>query len=274
MALLLARSILENGGVYEPQVAARAYVYWLRSQPFDIGHTTATALRGFAAAASRGGDLLEAGRRAASPESQANGSLMRISPLAIWGHALPPQRLAELARAESELTHPHRVCQDACAVYTVTVARAIATGATAEVLYRFALEWVRSEQYEDSVVAALAGAAEPVEQQPALDGDQQGWVLLALRNAFHQLLHAPSFEEGLVRTVMRGGDTDTNGAIAGALLGAVHGYRAIPSRWSRAVLTCRPVEGTSQPRPPSCWPVDALVLAERLAANGAAAASR
>ena len=58
-----------------------------------------------------------------------------------------------------------------------------------------------------------------------------GWVLIALQNALYQLLHAATLEEGVVDTVMRGGDTDTNGAIARALLGAVHGRGAIPARW-------------------------------------------
>jgi len=31
--------------------------------------------------------------------------------------------------------------------------------------------------------------------------------------------------------VSRGGDTDTNGAVAGALLGARHGKGRIPERW-------------------------------------------
>jgi len=57
---------------------------------------------------------------------------------------------------------------------------------------------------------------------------QNGLVLIGLQNAFYQLLHAPSFEDGVVDTVMRGGDTDTNGAIAGALLGAVHGRAKVP----------------------------------------------
>ena len=30
-----------------------------------------------------------------------------------------------------------------------------------------------------------------------------GWILIALQNAFYQLLHAPSLEEGVVDTVMR-----------------------------------------------------------------------
>jgi dihydroxyacetone kinase-like predicted kinase len=39
-----------------------------------------------------------------------------------------------------------------------------------------------------------------------------GWVLIAFQNALWQMLHAPSFEEGVVDTVMQGGDTDTNAA--------------------------------------------------------------
>jgi hypothetical protein len=93
-----------------------------------------------------------------------------------------------------------------------------------------------------------------------------GWVLIALQNAFYQLLHAVNLEEGVVDTVMRGGDTDTNGAIAGALLGAVYGRRAVPSRWIATLLSCRTLtgSGTEHPQPPEFWPVDVMELAEAL----------
>ena len=96
---------------------------------------------------------------------------------------------------------------------------------------------------------------------------QQGWVLIAFRNALWQLLHAPNLEEGVVDTVMRGGDTDTNAAIVGALLGAVYGRNAIPNQWLQHLLNCRPLLGQPhvlRPRPECFWPVDALQLAERL----------
>ena len=100
---------------------------------------------------------------------------------------------------------------------------------------------------------------------------QQGYVLVALQNAMYELLSASTVEEGVVRTVGRGGDTDTNAAIAGALLGAAHGREAVPASWRRAVLTCRPLEsvGARRPRPVEMWPVDALELAERLVAGDA-----
>lgn len=55
---------------------------------------------------------------------------------------------------------------------------------------------------------------------------------------------------------MRGGDTDTNGAIAGALLGTVHGRDAVPARWTTDLLSCRPLaeSGTRHPMPVEFWP--------------------
>jgi ADP-ribosylglycohydrolase len=71
---------------------------------------------------------------------------------------------------------------------------------------------------------------------------------------------------------MRGGDTDTNAAIAGALLGAVYGRDGVPAQWTEAVLNCRPdpmYRKVLHPRPRCYWPVDALELAENLLRAGA-----
>jgi hypothetical protein len=83
-------------------------------------------------------------------------------------------------------------------------------------------------------------------------------------------LHAAGPEDGIVDTVRRGGDTDTNAAVAGALLGAVYGQEAISERWTKVILACRPEAdrpGVRRPRPPELWPGDALELAEGLAGN-------
>lgn len=87
---------------------------------------------------------------------------------------------------------------------------------------------------------AIYGVAEA---PPAGYVQQQGWVLIAFRNALWQLLHAPSLEAGVVGTVTRGGDTDTNAAICGALLGAVYGIDAFPAQWLDRVLNCQPKSG-------------------------------
>jgi hypothetical protein len=97
-----------------------------------------------------------------------------------------------------------------------------------------------------------------------------GWVLVALQNAFFHLAKS-DFEESLVATVAAGGDTDTNAAICGALLGAALGRQAIASRWILPVLACRSTvdAGAPRPRPATYWPDDVLELAEALLASGA-----
>jgi ADP-ribosyl-[dinitrogen reductase] hydrolase len=93
---------------------------------------------------------------------------------------------------------------------------------------------------------------------------QQGWVLIAFQNAFRHLAIGTPIEDALIE-VSKGGDTDTNAAICGALLGAVQGRAAIPVRWSMAVLACRPFgESARQPRPARYWPDDVPLLAEAL----------
>ncbi len=59
------------------------------------------------------------------------------------------------------------------------------------------------------------------ECKEVINGDSKcmGYLGVALQGAFHELLHANSFTEGLLNTIKRGGDTDTNGCIVGSMLG-------------------------------------------------------
>jgi ADP-ribosylglycohydrolase/fructose-1,6-bisphosphatase/inositol monophosphatase family enzyme len=245
MALMLARSLVEQNG-WNHDATLGAYLHWYNSSPFDMGRTTSSGLSGHPIQASK-----------------ANGSLMRISPLGIWGWDLPPDQVAAAARADSALTHPNPVCQDACAVFVVALAYAIRTGNSPEATYQFALDWAVASAIHPEVLAALKNAATDT---PDCDGGEKFLALVAFQNAFYRLLKTTSFEKGVEDTVMAGGDTDTNAAIAGALLGAVHGRDAVPIQWQRMVLSCRPLPapGVAHPRPTEFWPVGALEIAENL----------
>jgi ADP-ribosylglycohydrolase/fructose-1,6-bisphosphatase/inositol monophosphatase family enzyme len=267
MALMLARSIVA-GGRYDPRAAAEGYAWWYDSRPFDMGMTTSIALCAASAALRGGGDPVRAARSAANVSSQANGALMRVSPLGVYAHAMDAEALAQLARADAELTHPHPVCGDANSVFAVAIAHALRTGDGPKQVFRFAADWAASHKIHTDVRLALAAA----EIGPPVDYfTKMGWVLIALQNAFHRLLHSANVEEAIVDTIMCGGDTDTTGAIAGALLGAVHGARSIPLQWRDRVLTCRAMKGLARvyrPRPRNLWAVDAPLLAERLLVLG------
>jgi ADP-ribosylglycohydrolase/fructose-1,6-bisphosphatase/inositol monophosphatase family enzyme len=264
LALALARALVRRGG-FDADEVARAYVAWYETRPFDIGHTTRAALSVAAAAHQAGRDAGDAARGAARAESKANGALMRVAPLGILGHCHTATQVAHWAREDARLTHPHPVCLDASAAFAVAIAHAVGRGGSPAEVADAVLEFAREAGLHPEVTEALARARR---LRPDY-ATHQGLVTVALQNAFFQLRHAAP-EEGLVDTVRRGGDTDTNGAVAGALLGAVHGAQALPVRWRSAVLSCVPVEGApgvARPRPSSCWAVDALVLAERLVAG-------
>jgi ADP-ribosylglycohydrolase/fructose-1,6-bisphosphatase/inositol monophosphatase family enzyme len=246
MALMLARSIIQKGG-YDPDAAMAAYKFWLGSNPFDIGGTISGALRG----------LL-------NHESQANGALMRVSPLGIFGAKHSLDQAADWAKQDAALTHPHPVCKQINALYAMAVAHAIRAGKSPQEIYSNILRWATDMPADASILNVIQVAAD---SPPEDYTRHQGWVLIAFHNTLYQLLHAETLEAGVVGTVMHGGDTDTNAAICGALLGAVYGRDSIPDQWQQSVLTCRPMEGQPdirRPRPECLWPVDAMILAERL----------
>lgn len=250
MALMLARTIVSEKA-FNPESVRRAYQFWLNSDPFDCGTTTSSGLRG-----------------RPNPDSQANGALMRVSPLGIFAANHPLTLASEWGRQDSAITHPNPVCQDASALFVMAVAKAVRIGEKPRELYNQIVGWARDLPADTSVIQAIHAAAEG---PPDDYLRHQGWVLTAFQNALFQLLHVESLEAGVIDTILHGGDTDTNAAICGALLGAVYGREAVPSRWANRVLTCRPVEGLAgvkRPRPDGFWPVDALILAEQLITSG------
>lgn len=246
MALLLARMLVKNGK-YSAAHAKDAYIYWINSNPFDCGATISAGLQGML-----------------NHQSQANGAMMRISPLGIFGANYDLQTVSDWAIQDAELTHPNRICLHANALFVMAISHAISKTVSPETLYSDILTWMKDIDIEEPLAEAVMNAAE---QPPSDYIYQQGWVLIALQNTLYQLLHAPSFEEAVIDTVMQGGDTDTNAAICGALLGSVYGIDAVPSQWQDCILNCRPdaeSPNVFRPRPKCFWPVDAIELSDNL----------
>ena len=247
LALCLARSLAELGA-YDSADVFHRYVKWFESGPFDCGGTISLALAGL--------PQLEF--------SQANGAMMRVSPLAIFGANRKLSDVERWAIADARLTHPHLVCQQANAIFAVAVCTAIKNNISASSLYQFIQNKAQEMNVDPTLFNAIESADEP---SWVIKNENIGWVLVAFQNALHQLLFADNFEEALVKTVGYGGDTDTNAAICGAILGAVYGIDEIPNRWRQAVLSCRPTENdpnVKNPRPNWLWTVDALELTDRL----------
>jgi ADP-ribosylglycohydrolase len=251
MALMLARSLV-SVGTFDSKKVLERYQFWISGGPFDSGGTTRAGLAG-------------------NPifESQANGSLMRISPLGIFGVNHSAETVAAWAEADAALTHPNEVPVAATALFAMAIAHVIKTGCTAQELYALIAGWAETRNDPQAIRDVIAAAATT---RPDDYVALQGWVLIAFQNALWQLLHTQSFRAGVEDTVMQGGDTDTNAAICGALLGAVYGRESVPQSWVDALLNCRPTADDPNcfhPRPEVFWPVDVLELAAQLAGKQA-----
>ena len=258
LGLTLARSLV-RAGRYDIEDAAAAYGRWYASEPFDCGHSTGLA---FGPASAALADKAWAARRRADRGTQANGSLMRIAPIGVW--AADPDEAAAIASEDSSLSHPHPVCRTACAAFAASISAAL-QGADRRGMIETALRIADAAGTDAApVAAALRRAAAGV--TPEDFHRHMGWVLISLQNAFYHLAAGTAVEPALIQTVGHGGDTDTNAAIAGALLGAADGRASLPIRWVMPVLTCRPDAELhpARPRPAEYWPDDILDLTEAL----------
>lgn len=225
-ALCIARSLVEQQA-FDPADIASRFVDWYDSNPFDIGRMTMKSLSRL----KHGDDWSEAGQHVweTSPEGQnaGNGSVMRCPPLAI-PYATDWKRLVTVSRQSSQITHADPRCTYGCAVLNLTLAGLLDDVDTP---LQDALNYVDASA-PDELTAAL---------RPLARGDQpdlletSGYVIHSLQTALHDGLHTTDAEEAIVTAVNRGGDTDTIGAITGAIAGARFGASQLPDRWLTAI---------------------------------------
>lgn len=253
MATALAEQLrLSKRDISTEYLVAR-YLEWSKVA-FDVGITIRKALQ----YAEGGVEGLVAGRRvweeASGLKPAGNGSLMRTAPIGVLLAPLPAER-RQLSMSDSAITHFDPRCQLACAIFNAAIAHAVGRGASARGAYRaaraeiepaLALLLARHPDVEAQARAAAADLAADLDaadqDDPQLYGDPlhiqrtAGFVRVAFRLAFWHLLHAPDFKSAVTDAANRGGDADTNAAIVGALLGAVHRLDSIPADWIAAVL--------------------------------------
>ncbi len=248
LTLSLARAL--SVGSFELERIARSYASWVESPPFDIGVATRNALGCFddpqwAAVCEMDGYAVAMTQAAAERNqgSKANGSLMRATPLGMWGAAVDDQHLAECAIADSRLSHPNPSCTDAVACYAIAIATLIRTLGDREAAFTAAENWA-TEVGNAEVISWLEDACrgELIPYFPHI-----GYVRIGFTHAFRHLLAGSDYATALRETLAGGGDTDTNACIVGGLIGAACGAESIPTAMREKVLGCTTEDGQLRP---------------------------
>jgi ADP-ribosyl-[dinitrogen reductase] hydrolase len=223
MARNLWNSLVANGGSLDTDDVLRRHLEWLESPPPDVGNQTVAALREHQRGSPNAAEAVFDRR---GPEvSAGNGSVMYCAPLGL-AYADRADDLLEAAPALSAITHWDERCKTACVAVTLTAA-ALVRGDDPESAVRAALARVAGREGGEELdyLTGAAGVERPI------DGPDQGFALFTAGVALRAAGEAWPFDDGLREIVALGGDTDTNAAVAGALLGALHGIDALPSHW-------------------------------------------
>jgi ADP-ribosyl-[dinitrogen reductase] hydrolase len=234
MARNLVRSLVATGGALDTADVLRRHVEWLATGPPDVG-TLARRVLSRAGA----GDI-DAAREYVEqrgPEvSAGNGSVMYCAPLGV-AYAARAHELLDAAPALSALTHWDERCRTACLAVTTAVAAVLEGTAPRDAVVAGVETAGRRDGAEElAQLVDTAGTSRPI------DGPDQGFVLFTAGVALRTLAEAPPFADGVSAVVALGGDTDTNAAVAGALLGALHGRRGLPDAWLARLVERREIE--------------------------------
>lgn len=228
LALCLADSLVEGGPerCLDPGDLMRRFVRWRKDgensatgRCFGIGATTSEALGRF----ERTGEPLAGSEH---PRSAGNGSLMRLSPVAIrWWNDPGAARAA--ARLQSRTTHGAEEAVEACAFFAELLVEAIGGAPAATVLRP------RERRAGGGRVADIAAGSFRDKRRKEISSS--GYVIHTLEAALWAVSRTDSFREAVVEAVNLGDDADTVGAVTGQLAGALRGRSGIPESWLAAV---------------------------------------
>ncbi len=220
MALCLADSLLAKGK-FDAKDTMDRYVRWWRKGEnsstgtcFDIGITISGSLARYEQSGDPWCGLTD-------PKTSGNGSLMRLAPIPIFFHRDIDQAKA-MAIAQSRTTHASAESTEACEYYSTLIVEAI-NGDSNNRLLRS-----RKSQASEKIQQIVRGDWKHKTREQI---ESTGYVIHSLEAALWSIHSSNSFEEALVTAVNLAGDSDTVGAIAGQLAGALWSYEAIPSRW-------------------------------------------
>jgi len=175
-------------------------------------------------------------------DSKGCGAAMRVAPVGLFCARTPGASIERAARNAFDLgvelaglTHGHPTGQIAAGAFAAIVAQ-LARGARLYEAIRRVEPLVARKPLADetlrSIAAARQLAASGTADAAKLATLGEGWVAEeALAIALYAALAAPDFRTGVLLAVNHDGDSDSTGAIAGNLLGAMYGIEGIPRSW-------------------------------------------
>lgn len=204
---------------------------WFDSDPFDIGHTTRNAFH----MAPTKYDMLE-NVKMLNTYSESNGALMRSSPHAIFAYVrgISEKEMYDIIDMDVRFTHVKKCVVDIVFAYNIIILYLLQGKSTDEIYIR--LTEIANELDDQKLSDLIDNYMEHSDASKNI-----GWDKHAFSLVLYCLFNDYSFEKAIEYTLAQGGDTDTNAAIVGAVMGARYGTDAIP--YIDKIYNCKPAHG-------------------------------
>lgn len=241
-------SIVENKGIDYDDIMRR-FIAWDRDGEytqdgvsFDQGYTCMLAIDNYEVT----GNYKTCGKT--GEYANGNGALMRIMPFCLYAYiqhkkgAITLTEALEYVHQATALTHNHLRAKIASGIYFFMVQAILDEN---EILFhklRHGIENAKQFYMADSANLKewqYYSRMEDLVEFAALTDDNirsSGYVVDSLEAAVWALICSDTFEEGLLKAVNLGDDTDTVGAIAGGIAALHYGYENIPETWRNAIF--------------------------------------
>ena len=120
LAMCLMRGLISGKGKLDASHICKNYGLWYADGPFDIGMTTKSALKYIKLEDPKPSQAREAALRW-NAKSLSNGSLMRITPLAVWGQNLSDEDLSKAAKEDTTLVHSNPLMSEMISIYCIAI---------------------------------------------------------------------------------------------------------------------------------------------------------
>jgi poly(ADP-ribose) glycohydrolase ARH3 len=160
-------------------------------------------------------------------DSLGNGSAMRIAPIGLF-YFDDPVKQAEVAKESSAITHSHPLAKDACWLLARAIGLLLIKKEKGEILKE--LGNISPQPYKDRIkTISIAFESKALYYPSKLGIDST--ALNSIPVTLYSFFLNSSFKEALIYSINLGGDTDTLGAMCGALAGSYWGINEIPSNW-------------------------------------------
>ena len=259
LAMSLCQGLVECGTKFDANKIVKYYGMWYESPPFDIGHTTRVALCNASSHDPNAQKVYDAAQEL-NKMSESNGSLMRITPLAVWCRNLSIPEIIKIVPQEVALTHSNLFAKLCATAYCIGIKYLIKEGSRERA-------WEEVKKYILSTNSIkMQEVYQDIENNKKINaGVQIGWLRIGFTYAFQFLNKKYDYKTAITEMLKEGGDTDTNAAIVGGLIGAADGLSKIPQDLLQPVIKFDGTNGI--PRPDFLFISKNPNLLEKLFAN-------